>query len=814
MERNQQCLLPGVTAAFAVGIWVAGLANWSLPFLYSVAGGVVLGTVFLAMKRMEETWPAALTVFLLAGMICALQAGQLRADDVSAYAGQVVQLDGRIDEPPVLSRLAGKPVQIKYTVAVDSIQLGSEHKAPASGRVAVSVRYPEETANSKWMDGGNQRAAYGDRLKVSGQLLAIRGYRNPGQLDPEIAARRQGVHGRMSARASDAVIMAGADSDNWRTGLAAWRERVRRDMEAVMPETDAAMICGMLFGGYDGIRREVIRDFSTTGIVHILSVSGTHIALVAGVIAWLGGRLGPRFRGLTGLTATAAVLLYAAVSGFTPPVVRSAFMGVLSLGAIALERDTYAAAALAAAALVMLTAQPLLLYDISFQLSFAATAGLVFLYRPTLHILNHLPSWMASPLAVTAAAQLAVAPFIAWYYNSFSLSAFAANLAIVPLAEAIVVLGLAGALISGISGSIAAMLYVICSLLTGIVTQLTSLLAAVPGGAVYLPSVGLVGGLAYYVFLIWIYGGGNPMIPSPLVIWKRFPVGVTGVLCLLVAVLILWNGRGQALSVHFIDVGQGDAVLVVTPGGRAVLVDTGGTAGMSNAFDVGERVVAPYLKHYGVRELEYLVLSHGHQDHAGGAAGVAGLIPVKNMVLAREQPALPVQAAIKKVGSVIPAYSGQEIRIDGVLFRMFQALEGGTSSRKQTAGNEQSCVLQLEYGRHTFLLTGDQEAPGEQQLLRSGKLQPVSVLKVGHHGSRTAASEEFLRATDPRYAIISVGYGNRFGHPHPDTLQRLKDHGTAIYRTDLDGAVVFHSDGEQLRVETYNEEKSGGKYGL
>ena len=497
--------------------------------------------------------------------------------------------------------------------------------------VSVRSRLADNSAGNR----PEHVAAYGDQLTVSGRLLELRGYRNPGQLDAMASARRQGISARLSAGESDVVISAGGSAGNWQTRLTKWREGVRRDMEKVMPASDAAMITGMLFGGYAGIRQEVIRDFAATGIIHILSVSGTHIALVAGAIIWLGGRLGPRFRRITGVVAVLAVLLYAAVSGFTPPVVRSAAMGILALGAVALGREQYAPAVLSATALTMLVYQPALLYDISFQLSFAATAGLVFLYQPTLRALQRWPDWLATPVAVTTAAQLAVAPFIAWYYNTFSLSAFIANLLIVPLAEGIVIAGLVGALLAPVFTAVSPLIYVGCSLLTGIVSQLTAVLAAVPGGVIYLPSVGLVGGLLYYLLLAWIYGYHPEWVVSPPALGRRYPISLTAFACSGVLLLLFWLGRPQPLAIHFIDVGQGDAALILTPRGRAVLVDAGGTMATVGGFDIGERVVVPYLKHYGVRSLEYLLLSHGHQDHAGGAAGVAMAVPVKNLLLPR-----------------------------------------------------------------------------------------------------------------------------------------------------------------------------------
>lgn len=217
-------------------------------------------------------------------------------------------------------------------------------------------------------------------------------------------------------------------------------------------------------------------------------------------------------------------------------------------------------------------------------------------------------------------------------------------------------------------------------------------------------------------------------------------------------------------------------------------------------FDVGERVVVPYLKHYGVRSLDYLILTHGHKDHAGGAASVATAFPVKSVMLAREGITPAVQALIRAVHGqgIIPAFAGQTIMLDGVAFSIVHAVGDIRASRS----NEASSVVRIAYGNYSFLVTGDLESAGEHDMLAHG-CQPVTVLKVGHHGAKTSTTAEFLAALAPKAAVVSVGYNNSFGHPHPETLQRLAAQNVKVYRTDRNGAVVFATDGVGLTTETF-----------
>lgn len=250
---------------------------------------------------------------------------------------------------------------------------------------------------------------------------------------------------------------------------------------------------------------------------------------------------------------------------------------------------------------------------------------------------------------------------------------------------------------------------------------------------------------------------------------------------------------------HFIDVGQGDACLLVTPHGRAVMFDTGGTDG----YDIGTRVDVPYLLHYGVRSLDMICLTHAHMDHAGGAGGIVGMMPVGTIMTGHEPREeylsnMKLSESTASMQHFVTAERGSRMSIDGVTVEVLYAPEVSGGS-----GNEASVVYRVSYGRASFLITGDLEKSQEEKLLSSGVDIHAKVLKVGHHGSDTSSSETFLSAISPRYAVISVGRDNRFGHPKAKTLEKLEAAGIDVYRTDEDGAVVFYTDGKHIRMESF-----------
>ena len=266
--------------------------------------------------------------------------------------------------------------------------------------------------------------------------------------------------------------------------------------------------------------------------------------------------------------------------------------------------------------------------------------------------------------------------------------------------------------------------------------------------------------------------------------------------------------RPDEMAVHFIDVGQGDAALVVTPHGHAMFFDTGGTR--DGAFDVGARVDVPYLRHYGIHAVDYIFLSHAHEDHAAGAGGILPRMKVKHVYIADE--GVAAYARSMRLGDGNPllmklgrAEEGMSMTVDGVTVDVLYAPAYG--SVEHATGNEVSNVYRVRYGNASFLFTGDLVKEHEEKMIARGTDLHATVLKIPHHGSDTSSCEAFVHAVNPLYAVCCVGADNTFGHPRPAVVQRYEDVGARTLRTDRDGAIVFRTDGEHLSVSTFAEGK-------
>lgn len=791
--QHQEVFLVSLLIALGAGIGCASLLTMPMGIVLSLLVMALILSVYGCYRAQTWTWLAFVLAFFFVGFWRFMVADNLPEQDISHWAKETVKAEGTLREAPRLTEDSQGRKKQRYLLDVTKVkQQGHEWQAASGGLyVYASEREAPEVR-------------IGDKVTAVGKVRSPHGYQNPGQLDTKMLLKSQGISASLSTGKQGIKVMP-VDTAVFARKLAEVRRHYRDSMEQVMPKTDAAAIFAMLFGGYDGLKPELVDSFTITGIVHILSVSGSHISLLAAVMAGFGGLLHlPKT--VTAVLVVGLIAIYSLLAGAVPPVIRSAIMGGLAFVALALDRERDARRILLLTGLVMLLISPLLFFHISFQLSFLATAGLLYLapvwqkyFRE--HGCN---AYIAAGLSITLAAQLATLPILAWYFNQLSLSALLANLVVVPLVEIIIVLGLFAGVVAFILPFAGSVLFACGSLLLGVVTEMTVKIAALPASAIWIPSMNFGWGLLYYLLLgLFLLNAQQREKLWDGIKKRRNALSVA----LLVAVVFLASvqlAKPKEMQVHFIDVGQGDAALVITPGGRAFMFDTGGTR--DGNFDIGAKVDVPYLLHYGVLKLDGVFLSHAHEDHAAGCGGILRKMPVAQVITADE--GILDYTRSMKLGDNDPllhkfhtARQGERMTVDGVTIEVLFAppLQEGDNK----TGNEASNVYRVSYGKASFLFTGDLTKEKEAQLLAEGINPASSVLKIGHHGSDTSSSPEFLQAVKPQFGVFCVGADNSFGHPKPAVVQRFKEQGIKTLRTDENGAVVFYTNGERMRVETY-----------
>lgn len=830
-------------AGLVVGILLADamkLQTYQGPFFLGALLFLLVGAVLIKREH-KLAWACLWLGLILLGAGRYYLAINIEENNIIKLAGQQVKLQGKLVEPPNVTRDEKGKLHLQYVVEVEKVWQGS--KTGKAGQVMqgkLLVYGGEESLKKSPQQGENKAASLednkaaglednnavespegiygqvGDGIQLTGSIREFHDYGNPGRMNTMMSNKAKGICGRAMISKYSLVI-----EPRQEYSLARLAEQVRNKYEEymaqAMPKQDAAAIFAMLFGGYQGIRPELLEAFTVTGIVHILSVSGSHITLMAGTANIVGRflHMSPR---ATAALATGVILFYSLLAGAIPPVIRSALMGILTLLALTAGRERDAQHILGLVALGLLLYSPLWLFDISFQLSFGATAGLLYL-APLLRerLRKKLPVFVADSLAVTIGAQLSVLPIIAWYFNVLSLSSLLANLVIAPIVEWIIVAGLLAGLLASLIPMAGKVVFLLASVVLGLVYELSRWVAALPGSQIYMPTFSWWGGMLYYMGLGWLIidGEHRKRLMSCVGMGRtlRDSKGWQAVFLLgmLVVVFCCWQMwcNNKEMQVHFIDVGQGDSALVITPHGRAFMVDTGGVR--EGSYDIGSRVDVPYLLHYGVQKLDYIFLTHAHDDHAGGVKGILTKIPVGAIGIGHEGAEDYLQAfGTGKIGKIkkllVPLQEGSSIELDGVRIDMLYSPESKKvqESHLQATGNEFSNLIRVSYGETSFLFTGDLIVEQEQQVLANGTNVASTVLKVGHHGSRTSSSQEFLTAVNPGWAVISCGYNNSFGHPHKEILNRLTSCTKAeILRTDQQGAIVFRTDGKSIKVESF-----------
>ncbi len=758
-------------AALAAGIIVTEYFQPPVRMLLEIcAAAVFIGIIITWKKNFSVTAKIIFPIIFFAlGAVRFFSVDTLPPNDISKFEGQRLAVTGIVREEPTTKFMPNNLYQQRLIVDVESVKIKGGD-VPTSGALILTAY------NS---DGVFESARIGDKVSAEGNLKLLTNYKNPGQIDGVTRMKSDGITARMSA-GKGGIEIESVEGSLWTKFLrlvAAIRQHYRDAMESVMSSEDAAAIFAMLFGGYAGLNVELVEDFQTTGIVHILSVSGSHMTLLAAATAYICLLL--KFPRMATLAIGIFIIgTYTLLSGVLPQVIRSALMGILVFTATALEVEAIGARLLTLTALAMLIVKPLLIFDISFQLSFSATAGLMYISGDLRSLMYRLPRWASYPAAMTLAAQIASLPIIIWYFNQVSLSSVLSNIFVMPFLELVIIGGLLGGIIALLIPFVGKIIFVGESLIFGIGAELNRLFANLPFSAVQVPTVGFAAGFFYYLTIIF----------------RRAEI-----LLLLIIVLIFNFKPSGDVEVNFIDVGQGDCAIVLTPHRKCLIFDTGGVR--EKVFDIGGRVVVPYLKHEGVREVDYIFLTHVHEDHAGGAGAVIKKLPVREIITAgepKEDYAAAFGISEKNLDNLRAGKRGEVFEIDGVQVEILFAPNVGT-------GNEISNVYRIRYGDITFLITGDLIIENENEILREGIDVSSTVLKVGHHGSKTSSSMEFLKAVNPKCAVISVGYGNNFGHPRAEVLANLEKCGAKVFRTDIDGLIKFKTDGRKLTVTKFTD---------
>ena len=822
--------LIGPVAAIATGILVARFVPFQNSELLA-AMGAFLALSVLARLRSAGT-PATLCCWLAlipAGALTALLHTPGPAPELDAEGRAIVILGGCVVEPPAVS---GE--RERFTL---------ELEPHARAHVTLYTKNDEPLPPLR----------YGQKIELDARVRKPRNFGNPGAFDYASYLARQDIYWTASGAANTVRVLPGQCGSLFQKTVMDLRAGALQRIERLYhgDQYQTGFMQAILIGQNFQMQRIWTEDYRSTGTFHALVISGTHVAILAAFfLFFLRICFVPESLALLGTVG--AAWLYAVVTGWQAPCTRSAAGLTLFMIGRYFYRQRRPLNLLAAVALGFLIFDPAQLFDASFQLTFLAVGFLGAFAAPAIAATSGPLARGLEDLHDTGR-DLHIAPRVAQFriemrllvetlHRTLRLPRGAATLA-VTIPARLLFFFYEITLVSAVVQTGIALPMVVYFHRVG--------LSGLSANAFVVPIMGLavpVGFVAIFTGWSWVarFGGGLLWLSQKVVTWHaniepnwRIPTPPVWVAVAFSAALIaaaLARGRwwraacGAAVAVTLtlllwhpfppeihqgelemtaIDVGQGDSLLVVFPDGKRMLMDGGGIpafGGRSRSqLEIGEDVVAPYLWDRGIRSVDIVGLSHAHDDHIGGLPALIGDFRPKE-IWTGATPDCPTWQAVREKAAAVGArivswhspnrfaFGGAEIQ---VLAPSADYIPGDTPK------NNDSLVLRLSFGRHSFLLSGDVERQIEREMLETDELEHTDVLKVAHHGSRTSSSEEFLSAVSPAFAVISDGFENSYGHPHPTVIERLQQHHAGILRTDQQGLISIRSDGRHLSIETY-----------
>lgn len=694
-------------------------------------------------------------------------------------------------------------------------------------RVKAEIVDAERSSTELIIYQGVPKLLSGDRVRVSGRITPVSGFRNFGATDPIRQAAREGITQVVRVNSAADVTVVGRAS-----GIYCLRpfETLRYHLREFLIAAEApGLLRAWLIGDRSGLDQATLDSFRSAGLAHLLAISGQHVGLVALVFFFV-------FRGLLYMTPKLALwiplqkiawlcalfpaALYVVLAGAPVSAVRALILLFVFVVAFLINRTRDLWAALALAAIIILLWDWTALFSISFQLSFVAVGALI------LCLGKRHGGWrfyFLTLLQATVLVTVLTAPLVSYYFQALPMVGLLANLIAIPLLSfAILPLALLSLLMSFVSVSVAVLLLKLSVYPTAFLEQIVTLLASWDLNLVlHLRPAQVV--LCYAALAL---GFGLSLMLRRL--WWQRSLLVLGLLGLFIVgeSFVFHHLASKRLQLTMLDVGQGDAMVLSLPDQRHYLIDGGGFYIPSDkrkypVTDVGQRVVLPYLKRHGIRHLEGIILSHPHPDHYEGLISVVREIPVQNFYWNGD---FFPDSAFRELLQLLRARGTKLHRVDAGVVPIEITGEAAYSAEAASAAkagslaptkikwlnpvrlksrglNNRSLVLRIDYGNTCFLLAGDIERAAEQRLAKNDSLQ-CDVLKAAHHGSKTSSSLSFLNAVQPQHALISVGRRNPFGHPAAQIVERYRTRDIPLWRTDRHGAIRVRSDGENIEVET------------
>lgn len=813
------------------GAWMPGFTGVSLAILVTA-----IGFCLHSRYKHRQVRLAPLLTFFLSGYLSILPwvAPRFPSNHIVHFADrQKYRVIGIVSTQPVSRVNRSRFILDAEHIEVDGI------RRRVTGKLRLTV------------GGDGVDIRRGDRIAADTRIRRVRNFNNPGGFDYErhMAFRKVWVSGYSTPSAVEVVAKNGG------SGFQRLMDRARQSVlgliEKSPPGDHRGVMAALILGNREHLSPEITEAFHRLGIGHLLAISGLHMGIVASAVFFLLVRVLARIRWFVwsaGSRKWAAVgtffpvLAYALLAGMSPSTQRALVMVAVFLLAYLLERDQDLLNTLTVAALLLMAVDPPVVFSISFQLSFAAVFAIIFgmsrlaplpIGAPV-GLIRRVARKLFLFLLVSALATLGTLPFALLYFNQVSLVGILSNCIFVPvIGFGVVPTGLLAAFFLPVNAAVAEGLMHLSAGLLEQALLLSKIASDLPGVAVRTITPSMIEILCYYVLIgtAWELARTyrqkaadnflNCVRPAPMhiearEIRRRRLIGAVFLVAFVTMSLdvLYWSYQRfwrNDLRMTVLDVGQGNAALLELPRGYCLVVDGGGYAD-NDIFDVGARIIAPFLWGKKIRTIETLVLTHPNSDHLNGLIYLAEHFHVKtfwsNGESGNTRSYRQLVDTLQKKNILFSAFQQRDRRvtINGTEFEVLNPPPDFETRKHEDRWrdlNANSLVVRVTLGQHAILITGDITDRAETEIVfQRGDNLSSTVLLVPHHGSRSSSTDAFVRAVQPQFAVISAGWRNRYNFPHTEVLERYQRQQARILRTDRDGAIVLATDGSRLSIRT------------
>ena len=770
--------------------WTESLIGWIITLVFFSASFYLYG-------RRNNFW---FLVLLLSFLLFGFQymngyENRHQSHFPSEIEKQRIGVQGYIASEPEIDG-----AKISFQVQPRSYQWNQEvYPLSSKEKVIFTVYLKKETDLQKVNAWG-----VGNGITFYGVIEKPNRARNPGQFDYATYLHNKDIYWQINVTNMNDIQVSNRFS--FKQVLGKIRDQVASPLEEHLTSPQTGFMKSLLLGDREELSSEIQDDFSTLGLSHLIAISGLHLTVFSLILFWILSKTGLT-KERRGLVVAGFLIFYMVLVGSSPSVVRATIMALLTLYGLQFQRSFLSLQSIGLTFLLMTLYNPKWSLDIGFQLSFIVTFFLIW-GTPKIDrfIGERILGKLRSTLSILVVSQLASFPLVIYYFHQYSLLSWFANLVFVPLFSVIVLpIGLLLLLIGWLPFSIVHWVGSFVDYFLVWLFLAIKWLAKIDHFQ-FVTHVPLWGVLLLYGLILWFLQRKELKASFLSYRTKKYIFQAEKLVIIILVVVGIggfidsWNPPEAKITM--IDVGQGDSILIETQKGKTMLIDSGGTVlfgeepewkKRKKSFSTGKDIILPYLRYEGIRSIDLAVVTHEDADHIQGFLTLVGNVPIRDFVVGDGFPRteLGEQLQAKLEEYHIPYQILEKAEMEIVLDEHTKATVISLQNRSAAKENNHSLVTFLQIYDTRFALMGDLEEDGEKRLIREYDLQPMDFLKVGHHGSKTSTSPEFLEQLQPREALISVGENNRYRHPSDEVVQRLVENQTRIWRTDQYGAITI-----------------------